>query len=383
MTQTLENPSEVQVPAKSRSERTRSFSVADFPQITGREEEWRFTPVRKLTDLLDDTGTGQSLNLSQDLPAGVTQEVIDLEAARTMGVLEPEDRPAAIAANQAPGVLHYDVPAGTELDEPVIIHADGVDGQTVHGHVVVTVGANAKATIVIEHEGQARYSELVSLLIGEGAEVTFATIQLWEDGSVHLGQHDALVGKDAQFKHIAISLGGDIVRLNSNVRYDGPGGEAELLGLYFADAGQHLEHRTYIDHNTAKATSNVLYKGALQGTDAHSVWIGDVLIRPEALGIDTYELNRNLILTEGARADSVPNLEIETGDIEGAGHASSTGRFDEEHLFYLMSRGIPETVARRLVVRGFFNEVIQQIRVPEIEEVLTEQIEDELSRSMM
>jgi Fe-S cluster assembly protein SufD len=191
------------------------------------------------------------------------------------------------------------------------------------------------------------------------------------------------VGRDARYRHIAVSLGGDIVRLNSNVRYAGPGGEAELLGLYFADAGQHLEHRTYIDHNTPKATSNVMYKGALQGTDARSVWVGDVLIRPEALGIDTYELNRNLILTDGARADSVPNLEIETGDIEGAGHASSTGRFDEEHLFYLMSRGIPEEEARRLVVRGFFQEVILKIGIPEVEEVLSRKIEDELSRSVL
>ena len=191
------------------------------------------------------------------------------------------------------------------------------------------------------------------------------------------------MGKDAKFKHIHITLGGDVVRLNTNVRYSAAGGEAELLGLYFADAGQHLEHRTYIDHNTPKAQSNVHYKGALQGKDARSVWIGDVLIRPEALDIDTYELNRNLILTEGARADSVPNLEIETGDIAGAGHASSVGRFDEEHLFYLMSRGIPEDVARQLVVRGFFNEVIQKIQVPEIEDVLNERIEDELSRSVL
>lgn len=209
------------------------------------------------------------------------------------------------------------------------------------------------------------------------------SLQLWDDGAQHMGQHDAIVGKDAKFKHIHVTLGGDIVRLNTNVRYSAPGGEAELLGLYFADAGQHLEHRTYIDHNSPKATSNVHYKGALQGKDARSVWIGDVLIRPEALDIDTYELNRNLILSDGARADSVPNLEIETGDIAGAGHASSTGRFDEEHLFYLMSRGIPEEVARQLVVRGFFNEVIQKIQVPEIEDVLNERIEEELSRSVL
>ena len=111
--------------------------------------------------------------------------------------------------------------------------------------------------------------------------------------------------------------------------------------------------------------SRVTYKGALQGEGAHTVWVGDVLIRADAEGTDTYELNRNLVLTDGARADSVPNLEIETGEIAGAGHASATGRFDDEQLFYLQARGIPEDEARRLVVRGFFAELVQQIGVPD------------------
>jgi Fe-S cluster assembly protein SufD len=375
--------SEVQVPDSKRDARTRSFDVADFPVPTGREEEWRFSPVRKFSEFFEDTATEAKLKFESDLPAGLSVEEISLESAQELGILEPEDRAAAVAANRASAVTHYSIPADTELERAAIIHADGTGEALGHGHVVVTVGANSKATIVVEHEGLARYSELVSLVIGDGADVTFVSLQLWEDGSQHLGQHDAIVGKDAKFKHIHITLGGDVVRLNTNVRYSAAGGEAELLGLYFADAGQHLEHRTYIDHNTRKAQSNVHYKGALQGKDARSVWIGDVLIRPEALDIDTYELNRNLILTDGARADSVPNLEIETGDIAGAGHASSVGRFDEEHLFYLMSRGIPEDVARQLVVRGFFNEVIQKIQVPEIEGVLNERIEDELSRSVL
>ena len=373
----------VHVPDAKRDARTRSFSVADFPVPSGREEEGRFSPVRRLSDFFADAPTEAKLTVTGDLPAGVTVEEISLDAAQELGILEPEDRAAAVAAERTSTVTHYSVPADTELDEAVIIHADGAGTDLVHGHVVVSVGANSKATIVVEHEGLTRYSELVSLVVGDGADLTFVSLQLWDDGSQHLGQHDAIVGKDAKLKHIVVTLGGDVVRLNANVRYSATGGEAELLGLYFADAGQHLEHRTYIDHNTAKATSNVMYKGALQGKDARSVWIGDVLIRPEALGIDTYELNRNLILTDGARADSVPNLEIETGDIEGAGHASSTGRFDEEHLFYLMSRGIPEDVARQLVVRGLFNEVIQKIQVPEIEDVLSARIEDELARSVL
>lgn len=372
------------VPAKSRSERTRSFNVADFPQVNGREEEWRFTPVKQLSQLLTDDESGAELTVTRELPTGVDVSQISLDEARQLGVPSPEDLPAVIAANRTSSVTRYDIGEGVELESPAFITTEGASNENpVHNHTVVTVGAHASATIVIKHTGHAQLSELLSVIVGPGARVKLVTLQLWDDEAVHLGQHDAVVGKDAQFTHIAITLGGKIVRLNSNVAYDGPGGEAQLLGLYFADAGQHLEHRTYVDHNTPHATSDVLYKGALQGKDARSVWIGDVLIRPEAKGIDTYELNRNLVLTEGARADSVPNLEIETGEIEGAGHASSTGRFDEEHLFYLMSRGIDEKTARRLVVRGFFNEVIQKIDIEQIEEVLTEQIEEELSRSVL
>ena len=164
-----------------------------------------------------------------------------------------------------------------------------------------------------------------------------------------------------------------------SVAYDAPGGDAEMLGLYFADAGQHLEHRLFMDHSASHCKSRVLYKGALQGRAAHTVWVGDVLIRATAEGTDTYEMNRNLLLTEGARADSVPNLEIETGEIVGAGHASATGRFDDEQLFYLLSRGISEPIARRLVVRGFFGEVLNKLGVDSVIERAAETIETELA----
>jgi len=176
-----------------------------------------------------------------------------------------------------------------------------------------------------------------------------------------------------------------VVRMSANLRFAAPGGDAELLGLYFADDGQHFESRLLIDHAHPDCKSNVLYKGALQGDpesrrpDAHTVWVGDVLIRPTATGTDTFETNRNLVLTDGARADSVPNLEIETGEIVRAGHASATGRFDDEQLFYLRSRGIPEEQARRLVVRGFFGEIISKIAVPDVRERLTAAIERELA----
>jgi len=137
----------------------------------------------------------------------------------------------------------------------------------------------------------------------------------------------------------------------------------------------------YVNHDAPNTRSRVNYKGALQGAGARSVWIGDVLIQQSAPGTDSYEQNRNLVLTDGTRADSVPNLEIETGDIQGAGHASATGRFDDEQLFYLQARGIPEAQARRLVVRGFLTEIVQKIGVAELEERLQAAIEDELAKT--
>ena len=236
---------------------------------------------------------------------------------------------------------------------------------------------------MLVHEGSARYSAIQSFLVGDGAQVNVLTLQDWDDDAVHLGRDSIRVGRDASVKHTAISFGGDVVRMHANVEYAGPGGEAELLCLYFADEGQHLEHRLFADHTAPRTKSHVLYKGALQGQDAHTVWIGNVLIRKIAEGIETYEENRNLVLTDGCTADSVPNLEIETGEIEGAGHASATARFDDEQLFYLRSRGISEKEAQRLVVRGFFTDLIRKVGVPSIEEQLTKTVEAELAKNVL
>jgi Fe-S cluster assembly protein SufD len=365
----------------SRAERLTSFDVADFPLPTGREEEWRFTPVRGLANLFSDAATDDgSAAFTVDAPEGYVRGTLAKEAAPRGTVLTPADRAAVVASANVDEALHVVIPAEAEPAEPVRIHVHGAGaGRRSNGHVVLEAGPNSRSVVIVEHTGAADHNGNVEVIVGEGAKLTVISVQLWEDDAKHLGQHDAQVGKDAVYKHIAVSLGGSVVRLNSNVRFAGEGAEAELLGLYFADAGQHLEHRSFVDHNVPNCKSNVLYKGALQGKNAHTVWVGDVLIQKQAEGTDSYEKNQNLVLTDGCRADSVPNLEIETGLIEGAGHASSTGRFDDEHLFYLMARGIPEDVARRLVVRGFLNEIIQQIKVPALEERLTEAVERELA----
>jgi len=247
------------------------------------------------------------------------------------------------------------------------------------GHVALRFGAHSRSVVVLNHTGSASMTSVVEVAVEPGASVTVVSVQDWADDAVQLTHHQASVGRDAFYKHVAVTFGGDLVRMDCNVSYAGPGGQAELYGLYFADAGQHLEHRLFVDHDAPHTKSNVDYKGALQGTGAHSVWIGNILIRKVAEGIQTYESNRNLVLTDGARADSVPNLEIETGEIDGAGHASTTGRFDDEQLFYLRSRGIAEDEARRLVVHGFFADIIRKIGIPSIQERLLHAVEAELA----
>jgi Fe-S cluster assembly protein SufD len=360
--------------------RVASFDVADHPLPTGREEEWRFTPLRRLHGLLDGPASQGRLAVEHDVPAGAhlrtttADELADLEAP------PPVDRVGALAAANAADVLHLQIPADTVLDGPVVLRLHGTDGDVVWGRVVIELGRHASATVVLEHTGTARYAAATSVVVGDGAQLDLVSLQLWDDTATHLGHTGIRVGRDARLRSFQVSLGGDLVRIVETVAYDAPGGDVELLGLYFADAGQHLEHRLFVDHDQPHCRSNVLYKGALQGQGAHTVWVGDVLIQPTAVGIDTYELNRNLVLTDGTRADSVPNLEIETGEIEGAGHASATGRFDDEQLFYLQARGIPTDEARRLVVRGYFQELLQRIGVPSVVERLSAAVEAELER---
>jgi Fe-S cluster assembly protein SufD len=370
-------------PVDARLDAVASYDVADFAVPTGREENWRFTPLNRLRGLHDGSAvaTDGAVKVDISAPAGVVVEAVERTDPRVGKAGKPVDRVAAQAFSSFEKAGLVSVPRDTVLTEPIRITVQG-QGGTRYGHQVIELGAFAEALVVIEHTGDAVLAANVEYLIGDGAKLTVVSIQDWDDTAVHVAQHTALVGRDASFKSVVVTFGGDLVRLHPRVVYGAPGGEADLYGLYFADAGQHLEHRLFIDHDTPHCRSNVAYKGALQGKDARAVWIGDVLIRAAAEGTDTYELNRNLVLTDGARVDSVPNLEIETGEIVGAGHASATGRFDDEQLFYLQSRGIPADEARRLVVRGFFAELVQQIGLPDLQERLIERIDAELEASV-
>ena len=364
-------------PADARVQRVRSFDVEDFPVPSGREEEWRFTPLDRLAGLLEGPPADAGVDVGCTGP--VPLERVPREDPRVGSVLFPEDRLAALALDRTEKPAVLSIPRGFAGESPLVVAIRG-QGGVAYDHLVLDVGEFAQAVVVLDHTGSAAYAANVEILVGDAASLTLVSVQDWDGGAVHAGTSVARLGRDARFKSVVVTFGGDLVRLAPTVRFAGPGAEAELLGLYFADAGQHLEHRLLVDHAVPHCRSRVTYKGALQGEGAHTVWVGDVLIRAAAVGTDTYELNRNLLLTDGARADSIPNLEIETGEVVGAGHASATGRFDDEQLFYLQARGIPSEAARRLVVRGFFADVIRSIGIPEIADRLTAAVDAELAR---
>lgn len=371
----------------NKGEQFASFDVDAFEVPGGRDELWRFTPLKRLRGLHDGSApaTGSALIEVTERP-GVTIETVQRDDKRLGEAGAPTDRVAAQAYSSFGNATVVTVARGAEIAEPIEIVITGPGaGNVAYGHLQIRMEELSRAIVVVDLRGSGTYADNVEIIVGDAASVGVIWIADWADDMVHVSSHHARLGKDATLGHVNVTLGGDVVRTTATVRFTAQGGKAQLLGTYFADDGQHFESRLLVDHAVPNCTSDVLYKGALQGDptsdkpDAHTVWIGDVLIRAAATGTDTYEANRNLVLTDGARADSVPNLEIETGEIAGAGHASATGRFDDEQLFYLRARGIPEEQARRLVVRGFFGEIIAKIAVPAVRERLTEAIERELA----
>jgi Fe-S cluster assembly protein SufD len=347
---------------------------------TGREEAWRFTPLKRLGGLHDGTAIiadRTSLSLKGALPNGVSFNHGHIDA-----VTETDDAIVnRVRAYTQSGSL-LTIAANTQLHEPLFLHrTECALDSAEFSRVQIRVGQHSQATVVFENSGDTLIAEDLEIIVEPGAHLTLIALQEWGSKTIHAGRHHAIVDRDATFTSVVVTIGGDVVRLLPTVDFIAPGASCDLSGVYFASAGQFFEHRMFVDHKVPHAKSRVNYKGALAGEKAHTVWIGDVFIRAAAEGTDTYELNRNLLLTDGARADSVPNLEIETGEIVGAGHASTTGRFDDEQLFYLMSRGINEADAKRLVVRGFFNEIISQIGIDDVEIRLMARIDEELAKA--
>jgi Fe-S cluster assembly protein SufD len=369
-------------PLASASERFTSRDVDAFEVPGGREENWRFTPMRRLRGLHDGSAAFDgTVSIEVGAVDGVTVETVGRDDPRLGAGGTPADRVAAAAWS---AFREATVVTLSGQPEPVTVAVTGPGaGATAASHLQIRTTPHTLATVLVEQRGSGAVADNLEVVLADGSQLRLVVTEEWADDAVHAGAAHFSIGRDATLRAVAVQLGGDLVRITSTVNYRGPGGDVELAGLGYADAGQHLEQRLLVDHAVPNCTSNVIYKNALQGRkgtpDARTVWIGDVLIRAAAENTETFELNRNLVLTGHARADSVPNLEIETGEIAGAGHASATGRFDDEQLFYLCSRGIPEDVARRLVVRGFFGEILSKITLPELRARLELAIEAELA----
>ncbi len=367
------------VPVQTRDARFTSVNHDDFPEVKGIENDWKLTPVKRVQPLIDDALDGSPYAYLVNDASGASVEWIDRADARIGAAGTPEDRGSANAWTSFEKALAITLTSEEHVD--VVLSRSQLGTSPRAAHTVITAKPHSNSTVILRSSGDARLAENVEIVVEDGANLTVVSVQEWADESTQLSSHFAQVGRDAVLRHIVVTLGGSVVRLNPSVHLSGEGSQGELFGLYFADAGQHFEQRVYLHHQGANTVGRVNYKGALQGEGAHTVWVGDVLIGPNASGTDSYEQNRNLVLSEGTRADSIPNLEIETGDILGAGHASATGRFDDEQLFYLQARGITEAEARRLVVIGFLAEIVQKIGNPELETHLHAAIEAELSSS--
>ena len=362
----------------------RSFDVDAFPVPARDQEDWRYTPIERIGEFFDvfapsgETRIEVSMIDGSPLAEGVTLSQVKLGEGVSGTVSKPNDRVSAVEWNS--GATATVIRLEGEIDQPVLVKVHGAGEDLDAFHLVIDAADRAHADVVVEHDGDVRLAEGVEITTGKDSHVSATFIQEWDRKAKHVGNHRIHVGEGASLRHSVVTLGGDVVRIRMDQDFGGEQGELNMLGIYFVDPGEHIEHRTMVVHNHPECKSRVVYKGALDGKGAHSTWVGNALIEPTAPGTDSYELNRNLVLTPGAIADSEPNLEIENGNIIGAGHASSVGRFDDEELFYLQSRGIPETEARKLVVRGFFGELVEEIGVPAIATHLMDVIDRRLAR---
>ncbi|MEY4323563.1 MAG: Fe-S cluster assembly protein SufD [Actinomycetota bacterium] len=361
-------------PPSDLAPRLSGLALSEIEIPNGREEEWRFTPLKRMANLHALTTEASPVSFSVSAPQGVEVREGDVD-----GEFQSADRVSAAAVELSRNQLSITIAQEFVSKDAIVVRA--TSGASALGRLRVDAGKYSETTILLDHVGVGSAATAVDFHLADGAQMTIISVQDGDRNSVFAGQQAIHLGRDSKVKHVVVTLGGDLVRLVSTVHFTAPGGEAEMTGVYFTDAGQHHEHRLFVDHAVPNCRSDVMYKGALQGDDAHSVWVGDVLIRGNATGTSTYELNRNLLLTDGARADSVPNLEIETGEIEGAGHASASGKFDEEQIFYLTSRGIPEVQAKRLVVRGFLADVIGRIPADDIVNRLLSGVEARLGEA--
>ncbi len=393
--------------AKARA----ATALAALPELTGQEEEWRFTPPTDLalegptpassTPVLDarhGSSEGRSATIefvdgalsapatSLALPDGVI--VADLAEAlgshevlvrdRLYSLVGFDDKPGALNAARWESGLFVYVPTGVTVELPIEATASvtGTAGQ-VFGRTLVVAERGANVTIIDRYRsadltGTVNVSTVVEIFAADDADVEHVSVIDWGSHVRHHTIVRAEARRNTKVRSVCVTLGGDVVRVEPTMLVRGEGADARALGLYFADGTQHFEHRVVARHEAPQAYSNLLYKGAIKD-HAHTVFFGNLVVPPGAPGTDAYQTNRNLVLNDGARADTIPFLEIETADVK-CSHAGAVSRVDDEHIWYLESRGVSRDEAKQLIVEGFCHEVLDHVGLDELREELSEAI---------
>jgi len=359
-----------------RVEAASRFEAANRP--TTAEEIWRYSRIEELD--LDRYRPVRTATAITGVPEGRGLQVDD-----TFDVIDADiDVPDLFAdlnvAFMSPTVLR--VPAGTVISEPIVVaHTSPGPGTATFPRLVLDIGEDAEVTVVERFSSPDDEDSIVFPLLqirtARAARVKYLAINELGRSSWQIGHQQAIGGRDSTMLLATVALGGQYARVRSEARVDGEGASTKQVALYFAADDQMHDFRTIQDHAAPHGNSDLLFKGAVQD-DARSVYTGLIRIRNEAKGTNAFQTNRTLTLSEGSWAESVPNLEIETNDVH-CSHASTVGPIDEDQRFYLESRGISSGVAERLIVLGFFDEVLDQLPAPELLAALRQQVADKLT----
>lgn len=384
-------------PAWLRERRLQAFELyEDSPLPTTRLEEWRYTDPRLLkwdrVELAPLGGEAPTLELDDELRSkGVL--LVDMATAaheradllrEHLGKALPDTTGKFAALNAAfwsAGVLLY-VPRGVRIDDPIRLMRRIEQGGLAYFPRTLIVAGEGSQVAVIEDFGSPDLTHpafscgVVEISAAATASVQYVAMQRYGRGVHHLAMQRTIAGRDASVDTLMVNLGASVARVELAASLEGPGSRSDMLGLYFGQGDQHFDHSTRQDHRVAHASSDLLYKGALDGR-SRAVFRGLIKVFPKAQRTDAYQTNRNLILSREAEATSLPNLEIEADDVR-CSHAATVGQLDREELFYIMSRGVPRHEAERLVVFGFFGEVLERLPIPSLVAELRAAIEEKI-----
>ena len=392
-TQTLEKTGQGE-PDWLRDRRRHAFAAYErLPMPSRTDEEWRRTDVTGL-----DPGTYSKLEHANGykqetpaLPKGVIFEPLAIAAQRHAQLLEPvlfstvhadRDRFSALHAAFFTGGNFLYVPDGVAIEQPILRqHFSHEGGTTVLPHTVIVAGRGSRFYYLDEYigeedEGAAYRSGSAEIFVGEGADVGYVSIQKWGRNAWHLADQRARLEKDSRLRLFNVTLGGRFSKTRVEASLVGQGSSAELKGIYLASGKQFFDFHTLQDHQVGNTTSDLLFKGALQDT-AKAVYAGLIRIEKGAARSDAYQANRNLVLSEHAKATSIPMLEIDNNDVRCT-HGATVGPVDPLSLFYLQSRGIPAATAKRMIVQGFFGEVLERIPFQQARKLVETELEARL-----